>query len=147
MFVVKGIDAIILNAEMSVPKPHEAKWSYSHPTVNWEDDTEENRNDPKIMWMTSSMDGCQKKYRFRALTPEERARITDARRIYLMRVYTYILENYDYESARAYYNRRKKEFDEVEAVPEFNIPHCEYTKDRQCDLFCYYYKEGKCIWN
>lgn len=147
MFVVKGVDAIILNAEMSVPKPREAGWKYSNPTVNWEDDTEENRNNPKIMWITSSMGGHKKKYRFRALTPEERVRITDARRIYLMNVYTYILEKYDYESARIYYDRRKEEFDDVGIVPELNIPHCKYTTDGQCDLFCPYYKEGKCTWN
>ena len=141
MFVVKGLDAAILKAEMSVKRaPGLGLW-ICWPTIMWEEDTEENRKDKSLMWINSPMCG---KYRFRERTPEELAQATAARRTYLLDVFIYLLENYGWEYAVEYYHRRKEDFDEVNIAPELRIPHCKYSKDKQCDMFCSFFNNGGC---
>ena len=141
-YVVRGLGAAILNAEMHAKKLPEAIGISLVPIVNFEDDTIENQNNPKIVWWTKG----KKKFRFRDHTEEEKRILTAAEKYKIEQMFDYILRNYGWEYAERFYNwdQWRKLFDKHGIVPNLKVPHCEYTDSRQCDLFCPFFKK-KCM--
>lgn len=140
-YVVTGLGAAVLVAEMNAPRLPGDKPIPLHPTINWEDDTEENRQNITTGWWTRGT----KKYRFRNHTEEEKEQMAAAEKYKLQSMFDYILEHYGWEYAEGFYNwdQWRKKFDRAGVVPNLNYPHCRYTKEGQCDLFCPFY-QGKC---
>ena len=70
-FVVTGLGAAILDAEMSVKT--KCKVPRMSRRILWEEASEEMRNDPDIMWiMDATVLGQGKKYCFRQYIKEEK---------------------------------------------------------------------------
>ena len=141
-YVIKGLGAAVLSAEMHAEKLPEAKGISLNPVVNFEDDTIENQNNSKIVWWTKG----KKKFRFRDHTEEEKRILTAAEKYKLQQMFDYILKNYGWEYTERFYNwdQWRKLFDKHGIVPNLKVPHCEYTDSRQCDLFCPFFKK-KCM--
>lgn len=141
-YVIRGLGAAVLNAEMHAKKLSEAIGISLVPIVNFEDDTIENQNNSKIVWWTKG----KKKFRFRDHTEEEKRILTAAEKYKLQQMFDYILKNYGWEYAERFYNwdQWRKLFDKHGIVPNLKVPHCEYTDSRQCDLFCPFFKK-KCM--
>lgn len=145
--VVTGLGAAVLSAEMHTGLRPGGKRVDRFPTVNWEDASEEMKNDPNIMWITSHMGHEKKKYTFRRPTEEE---IEEARlnKIYkLEHMFEYILKNYGWRYAKGFYewDQWRKDFDKYGIVPNLNIPHCQYEDNHQCDIECPFFK-GYCTY-
>lgn len=140
-YVVRGLGAAVLSAEMNVKRLPEARGISLAPTVNFEDDTVENQNNPKIVWWTKG----KRKYRFRNHTEEEKRILAAAEKYKIEQMFDYILKNYGWKYAEEFYNWKqwREKFDRHGIVPNLKIPHCEYTGSRQCDLFCPFF-EKKC---
>ena len=140
-YVIRGLGAAVLNAEMHAEKLPEAKGISLNPVVNFEDDTIENQNNSKIVWWTKG----KKKFRFRDHTEEEKRILAAAEKYKIEQMFDYILRNYGWEYAERFYNwdQWRKLFDKHGIVPNLKVPHCEYTDSRQCDLFCPFF-EKKC---
>ena len=140
-YVVRGLGAAILNAEMHAKKLPEAQGISLAPIVNFEDDTVENQNNPKIVWWTKG----KKKFRLRDHTEEEKRILAAAEKYKIEQMFDYILKIYGWEYAERFYNwdQWRKLFDKHGIVPNLKVPHCEYTDSRQCDLFCPFFA-GKC---
>lgn len=140
-YVIRGLGAAILNAEMHAKKLPEAQGISLAPIVNFEDDTVENQNNPKIVWWTKG----KKKFRLRDHTEEEKRILAAAEKYKIEQMFDYILKNYGWEYAERFYNwdQWRKLFDKHGIAPNLKIPHCEYTGSRQCDLFCPFF-EKKC---
>ena len=140
-YVIRGLGAAILNAEMHAKKLPEAISISLAPTVNFEDDTIENQNNPKIVWWTKG----KRKFRFRNHTEEEKRILAVAEKYKIEQMFDYILKNYGWEYAERFYNwdQWRKLFDKHGIIPNLKIPHCEYAVNHQCDLFCPFF-EKKC---
>lgn len=140
-YVVTGLGAAILNAEFHAKRLPKARSVPLAPTIRFEDDTIENQNDSKIVWWTHG----DKKYRFRNHTEEEKRILAAAEKYKIEQMFDYILNHYGWEYAERFYNceQWREKFDRHGMIPNLKIPHCEYTKDRQCDLFCPFFA-GKC---
>lgn len=149
MMVVRGFSAAVLKAEIEAPRLPESKGIPLHPTILWEDDTEENRQSIKSGWWTDkTLKHGERKWRFRAHTPEEKAILAAAEKYKLEHMFDYLLKNYGWEYAERFYNwdQWHVKFEKCGLVPDFNYPHCRYTKEGQCDLLCPFY-QGKCNYN
>lgn len=144
-YVVTGLGAIVLSAEMNTPRLPESKNIPLHPTISWEDDTEENRQNKELMWWSDHTYRNRKKWRFRSHTPEEKEILIAAEKFKLEHMFDYILKNYGWENAEDFYNwdQWRRRFDRCGYTPDFNYPHCRHTAQGQCDLFCPFY-QGKC---
>ena len=140
-YVIRGLGAAILNAEMHAKKLPEAQGISLAPIVNFEDDTVENQNNPKIVWWTKG----KKRFRFRDHTKEEKRILEAAEKYKIEQMFDYILKNYGWEYAERFYNwdQWRKLFDKHGIIPNLKIPHCEYAVNHQCDLFCPFFKK-KC---
>ena len=140
-YVIRGLGAAILNAEMHAKKLPEAQGISLAPIVNFEDDTVENQNNPKIVWWTKG----KKRFRFRDHTKEEKRILEAAEKYKIEQMYDNILKNYGWEYADRFYNwdQWRKLFDKHGIIPNLKIPHCEYAVNHQCDLFCPFFKK-KC---
>lgn len=134
--VVTGYGAAVLLAEThAIDKRPGGKQVDPYPRIFWEEAPEEMRNDPKVMWITSS----GKKYTWRRHTPEEKEEIRLNQIWRVNQQAKYILEHYGWEYAERFARERKN----VTEIDFSTIPHCRYTKDKQCDLFCPFFK-GHC---
>lgn len=143
MFVVKGLGAAILDAEMHVKRRPGSRSIDRFPTISWEDASEEMRDDPKVMWIKHG----ERKYTFRKVTEEEKAEIRLNGQWKLREEFKYILEHYGWKYAEEFYTRaRRDEFEKYNVKINLYIPHCKYTKDGQCDLFCPFYECGNCYY-
>lgn len=134
--VVKGLGAAILKAEMKAPHV-----PVIHPTIKWEDDTEENRKDKSLMWITDHV--LNRKYRFRALTEQEKQERREKEEAKLRFMFQYILEHYGWQYAEEFYEFWDYQFKKANVEIDLAYPHCRYTKDGQCDIFCPYFY-GRC---
>ena len=134
--VVMGLGAAILIAEMEAPHV-----PVVHPTIKWEDDTEENRKDKSLMWITDHV--LNRKYRFRALTEEEKQERRKKEEAKLRFMFQYILEHYGWEYAESFYEFWDYQFKKANVKIDSIYPHCRYTRDGQCDIFCPYFN-GRC---
>lgn len=134
--VVTGLGAAILTAEMEAPHV-----PVVHPIINWEDDTEENRNDKSLMWITNHV--SKKTYRFRSLTEQEKKERKEKEEAKLRFMFQYILEHYGWQYAESFYELWDYQFKKAGVEIDSIYPHCRYTKDGQCDIFCPYFS-GRC---
>lgn len=89
-FIATDLGAIILDAEINYKKNPNQKIINPYPTIDWDDASEEMRNDKKIMWITND----KRKYTFRKLTTEEKAAIWFSKTWKLQAMFEYILEKY-----------------------------------------------------
>lgn len=134
--IVSGYSAVVLNAETNTPnKRPGGKKIDPYPKIFWEEASEEMRNDPKVMWIIS----LGRKYTWRKHTLEEKEEIRLNKIWRVNQQAKYILENYGWE----YAERFARERENVTEIDFSTIPHCLYTKDKQCDLFCPFFK-GYC---
>lgn len=147
--VVTGLGAAVLSAEMHTGRrPGSKPIEQPFPTINWEDASEEMRNDPKVMWITSNIPfGKSKKYTFRSHTEEELEEIRLNKIYKLEHMFDYILKHYGWRYAKGFYewDQWRKDFDKYGIVPNLNIPHCEYEVNHQCDIECPFFK-GYCTY-
>lgn len=144
-FVVTGLGAAILDAEMSVKT--KCKVSRMPRKILWEEASEEMRNDPDIMWiMDATVLGQGKKYCFRQYTKEEKEKLRKYQRQRLLDEFDYILNKYGWEYAEGFCNARKHRFEEYNIKVNLKIPHCEYSKDNQCDITCAFFN-GRCSYD
>ena len=67
-YVVRGLGAAVLSAEMNVKRLPEARGISLAPTVNFKDDTVENQNNPKIVWWTKG----KRKYRLEIILKKKK---------------------------------------------------------------------------
>lgn len=80
------------------------------------------------------------------LTKEEKAKvITENRKKRLIDIFEYLLKNYEWQFAYKFYLCRKEQFEKYNVLIDFNIPHCYYDKNNQCDLSCSFFN-GKCTY-
>ena len=142
-FVVTGLRAAILDAEMSVKT--KCKVPRMPRRILWEDAPEEMRNDPSIVWITDkTSSGRVRKYRFcKKYTKEELRKYQQQR---LLDEFDYILNKYGWKYAEGFYNARKDRFKEYDVEVNLKIPHCEYSKDNQCDITCAFFN-GRCSYD
>ena len=134
--VVTGLGAMILKAEMEAPRVPAV-----HPTIKWENDTEENRKDKSLMWITDHV--LNRKYRFRGLTQQEKQERKQKEEEKLRFMFQYILEHYGWRNAEAFRREWDYQFEKAGVEISFDYPHCRYTRDGQCDIFCPYFN-GRC---
>lgn len=120
-YVIRGLGAAILNAEIHAKKLPEAQGISLAPIVNFEDDTVENQNNPKIVWWTKG----KKKFRLRDHTEEEKRILAAAEKYKIEQMFDYILKNYGWEYAERFYNwdQWRKLFDKYGIAPNLKIPH------------------------
>lgn len=112
-----------------------------YPTIEWKDTTKEVRNDKtRIWWTKRALDGKKKKVTFRDYTKEEKESMRLDSIWQLEHMFDYILNNYGWEYAKAFYFHKDwyERFKNFNVTPNLKVPHCKYTYDRshQCDLFC-----------
>ena len=107
-FVVTGLGAAILDAEMSV----------------------------------------KRKYRFCKYTEEEEEKeeLCKYQQQRLLDEFDYILNKYGWKYAEEFYNARRSRFEEYNIEVNLKIPHCEYSKDNQCDITCAFFN-GRCSYD
>lgn len=104
LIVVTGLDAAVLAAEVYIGRRPGSKSVQSFPTIDWEDASEEMRNDPKVMWITNdTLLKGSKKYTFRKHTKEELEEIRLNRIYKLEHMFDYILKNYGWQYAKEFY--------------------------------------------
>ena len=143
-FVVTGLGAAILDAEMNVKT--RCKVSLRRKTMNWEEAPEEMRNDPSIMWITDKTSpGKVRKYRFCKYTEEEKEELHKYQQQRLLDEFDYILNKYGWEYAEGFYHMRKHRFEEYNLEINLKIPHCKYSEDNQCDVTCAFFN-GRCCY-
>lgn len=146
--VVTGLGAAVLSAEMHIGRRPGGKRVEPLPTIDWEDASEEMRNDPKVMWITGSTPFRKgKTFTFRDHTPEEEEEIRLNKIYKLEHMFEYILKNYGWRYAKEFYewDQWRKDFDKYGIVPNLNIPHCQYEDNHQCDIECPFFK-GYCTY-
>lgn len=144
-FVVTGLGAAILDAEMSVKT--KCKVPRIPRRILWEEASEEMRNDPSVMWITNAtILGQEKKYCFRRYTKEEKEELRKYQQQRLLDEFDYILNKYGWEYAEGFYHMRKYRFEEYNIEVNLKIPHCEYSKDNQCDMTCAFFN-GRCCYD
>lgn len=139
MYAVKGLGACILDAELHSPKRKVS--THVSPTIAWKEDTEENRKNEKLGWMDFMGD----KWRFAALSEEQKEQIAIHEKEKLKFMFNYILRQYGWKYAEDFYFNTSwaEKFKKAGIKIEIDYPHCKYTKDKQCDLFCPHFR-GKC---
>lgn len=145
-FIVTGLGAAVLIAERHIGRRPGGKKIDPYPTIKWEDASEEMRNDPKVMWITTHTHG-ERKYTFRRHTEEEKEEIRLNEIYKLEQMFSFILEHYGWKYANEFYewDSWREKFDKHGIVPNLNIPHCKYEKNHQCDLECPFFK-GHCTY-
>lgn len=142
-FVVIGYGAARLMAETSV-KNHRpgSRRVDPYPCIYWSEATEEERNDPKRIWISSF---GQPKKSFRAHTPEEKEEIRLNQIWRLEQIYLLLLNKYGWKYAERFAEEEKEKFEKYNIRINLNVPHCEYTASGQCDLFCPFFNK-KCLY-
>ena len=144
-FVVTGLGAAILDAEMSVKT--KCKVPLIPRRILWEEASEGMRNDPNVIWlMDATVLGQGKKYCFRTYTKEEKEELCKYQQQRLLDEFNYILNKYGWEYAEGFYHMRKHRFEEYNVEINLKIPHCKYNKDNQCDIFCTFFN-GRCCYD
>jgi hypothetical protein len=146
MFIAKGLDAIILEADMAIPqiRPGGNKMiNYNQRMIFWETAPTAMKEDPSVEWRTV----WGKKMALRRLTDEEKAEMKLNQAWRIEEMFNYILKKYGWKSAYKFYNIKswRKKFDDAGFVPNFKIPHCKYEEGGQCDLECPFFK-GECVY-
>lgn len=148
-FVVTGLGAAVLNAEMRVPhiRPGGKKID-NFPTIKFEDAPPEMQNDEKRMWITDNTPlGRGRTYTFRSHTEEEKEEMRLNEIYKLEHMFDFILKHYGWKYAKEFYewDQWREKFDKHGIVPNLNVPHCKYEKNHQCDLECPFFK-GYCTY-
>lgn len=151
-FVVTGAGAAILNAEFrfrGVPgmkSPNQRKME----TITWDEATEDERENG--LWFSGPF-GNEKKM-FKRHSEEELKQIEEDTKTWMQAklnfMFNYILEHYNYEYAKFFYDCDSwhEKFIKYDVKIDFNtIPHCKYSKDGQCDLFCPFISKKGCTYS
>lgn len=136
MYYLKGYDAAKLKVELEIPRVRPGgKIIDSFPFIYWKDATEEQKN--TLCWIESAFG----KRALRKYTQEEKEEIRLNHIFRIEETYKKLLTKYGWEYAEKY-----KETQQGKEGITFNsaYPRCKYSLDNQCNLFCYYFKEGKC---
>lgn len=137
LITVSGYSAAVLLAEMHTPKKRPgSKKIDPYPKITWEEASEEMQNDPKVLWINSPSMG---KHTYRRCTPEEKEEIRLNQIWRVNQQAKYLLEHYGWEYAERFARKREN----ITEIDFSTIPHCQYTIDKQCDLFCPFFK-GYC---
>lgn len=149
-FVVTGLGAAVMKAELYAPRIRPGgKVVDLHPVINWEDASEEMRNDQKVLWIThqATLMHPKRTYTFRSHTEEEKEELRLNEIYKLEQMFNFILKHYGWRYAKEFYewDDWRKKFDKYGIVPNLNIPHCKYEKNHQCDLECPFFK-GYCTY-
>jgi hypothetical protein len=141
LFTVTGVNAAIMDAEMKVPRyrPNSMRVN-PHEIIYYDDAPEKLKNDPTVWWI--KLNG--RKHTIKRLTDEEKEDLRLDKEWRLIEMFNYILEHYGWKTADFFCNKStwKEKFENAGIVPDLIIPHCKYTKDGQCDIFCPYFKGG-----
>lgn len=140
--VLKGLDAAILMADLNFPGvPGMVPPSSKRRILKWSKATEEERQEDG--WKELFFDK-EEKYKF-ILPTEEEKRIWETARLKFM--LQYVLDYYGYNYARKFFECGgwHNKFLECGIDKSFfdTVPACECAPDKQCNLFCCYYK-GRC---
>lgn len=144
MFIATGYSAARLAAENSIPRVRPGGKAIS-PTIDWEEAPEDMKNNPKVMWITEGPSWDRRKKTFRRFTEEEKQEMKLNQKWRIEQIFLYILNKYGWEFAECYAKEKKDIIEKTNAKVSLDIPHCEYSYSRQCDIFCRYFKGGRCI--
>jgi hypothetical protein len=144
--ILEGLDAAILRAEMQFTGIPGKENPMIPRMINWEEATAEEKE--TLKWKDMLFEHKKIAYKYRG-TQEEQKEWMSAK---LMTMFQYLLNHYSYEYAERFYNidswNQKFKQCGIEVEKLLQVPHCLYTKTRQCDFFCPYfdkqcqYKEG-----
>ena len=150
MFISNKLDSIIISAEYRIKNVRPGgKEIDPMPTVDWEDASEELKNNKHVPWFTqeATLMFPKRKYTFRKHTKEELEEIRLNQKWRLEQMFNYILNTYGWKSAMYFYNHKnwKEKIKNCGANINLNIPHCEYDKDLQCDIECPFFNT-KCVY-
>ena len=102
--------------------------------INWEDASEEIKNDVNISWWNGRA--------IRPHTQEEKEEIKLNEQWRIVQIYNFLLQTYGWEYAELYKKENKKIIVLYDIKLEEAIPHCKYVEDGQCDLFCCFFNGG-----
>lgn len=141
MYVVKGLSACILDAEIHTPRAPKSEQIRKNPVITWEEDNKENQINNKLGWINFN----GQKWRFCAYTEEEKEIMAKQEREKLEHMFEYILNKYGWNYAEQFYlnSSWSHKFKKNNLKIELNRPHCIYSEDKQCDILCPYFC-GKC---
>lgn len=154
MFVIDGLGAAIFEADMEWNEYTQTPYCKvpAIPKIYWEDASEEERKTGN--WITfynkspQKYTWSQQKYKFREHTEAELQELENYEIKRLKGMYKYLLDNYGWIIAQDFYNTPEwnKKFKNYNLKMENNLPHCKYTEEGQCNLFCDFYTSNGCQW-
>lgn len=142
IYTVSGYGAAKILAEVKTPfvRPG-GKRIDPFPTVSWENASEEMKNDHTRIGIKEK----GKLKTFRSHTIEEKKEINLNKAWRIEQIFLYLLNcNFDY--AKKYMEENKKDIEKLGIKLDLNVPRCQFNEDNQCNLFCYFYEKGKCLW-
>lgn len=143
-FIVTGYGAARLSADVNCKsiRPGGKRVSPS-PVICWDEASQELKDNPKTLWFTNGILGRERKWTFRRHTEEEKQEIKLNKIYHIEQMFQYILNNYGWEYAERFVQEEKETTDKLGIELDLHIPYCEYSNDRQCDIFCPFFK-SKC---
>ena len=146
-FIVTGYGTARLTADINCKSIRPGGKRISPcPTIDWDDAPQELKDNPKTLWITDNTLMNEKRKRtFRRHTEEEKQEIKLNKIYHIEQMFQYILNNYGWEYAERFVREEKETTGKLGIELELHIPHCEYSNDRQCDIFCPFFK-SKCIY-
>lgn len=141
-YTVSGYHAAKLFAEMKISSVRPGgKIINPFPMVEWDDASEEVKNDSTRTWIKEK----GKLKTFRKHTEKEIKEINLNKAWRIEQIFLYLLNcNFDY--AKRYMEENKKDIEKLGIKLNLNVPRCQFNEDNQCNLFCYFYEKGKCLW-
>lgn len=134
----RNYSAAIADATRKYPGPY---YLMRFRSLDWEDATDKERYDSGYYWMPYS--DLETYYCLIPLTEKERQEQIEAIKERILNIYLYLLENYGIEIAEKF----TIEWENI--IKEYNVeiikyPYCR-SHEGQCNLFCNFFKRGKCI--
>lgn len=146
--VVKGLDAVVLAAEVHNPEKRLKNYHWPFITVYWDEAPQEMKDDEKVKWwpLPNTLRDGHQKFTYVRPTEEEQKIIAENKRNALKTRTLWILKNYGYDAVEFYYTRaRKEEFKNagMEVLLD-KIPKC--LLESQCELTCGYFNHGMCTY-
>lgn len=132
MVLLKGYAAARFVAEMTVPRTRPGGMEVNlNKVLKWKDASEEQRNDPRIMWVTGPMK--DRKITFIKLTDEEVKEKELNEEWRRKEIYKFLRDKYEGAGYEKIFEK------EQNGDPS---PAC-FISNGQCNLFCPYWK-GEC---